>query len=87
MKKEPSPQETFTKTITKNDKKYDVIVRSYAEPIRKTDLATCFTRVSIMDGQVEYGHVLLPNPVSADEAESVFKFVEEEFSKLKNPSI
>jgi len=86
MKQEPTPAETFFHKITKGDKQYDIIIRSYAEPIRKTQNVSCFTRVAIMDEHEEWGHTLLPNPVSADEAPNVFKMIDKDFGKFKNPA-
>ncbi len=85
MIKEITPNETFIRRITKKDKEYDIIIRSYSEPIRKTENISCFTRVSIMDGHNEWGHTLLQSPVSADEAHGIFDMINKYFAKFKNP--
>lgn len=82
--KQPEPIFKHEQEVNHKDQKYNVVIKSYAEPIRKNEAVSCFTRIAIMDGQFEWGHTLLPNPVAEDEVASIIKMIEDNFEKFKN---
>lgn len=80
-----SPIHEYERKITNEGKEYTVNIKSYEEPIRKNQHVTCHTRVSIMDGVEEWGHVLLPQVIEPEGSHGIFEAIQNNFKKFKNP--
>jgi len=59
--------------ITVDGKELTAILRSYQEPIRKSDAVECFTRLEIWDKDDMWGSMNYANPIEdEEEATAIF---------------
>ncbi len=75
----------YAQDIIINGKTMQVSIKSYEQPIRKTESAECYTRLEIMDDGVQWGHMNFSDPVEdKEEAENIFLSVINNPKKYKN---
>lgn len=59
--------------LTIDGKELKAVLKSYEEPIRKSDVAECYTRLEIFDGEDLWGSMNYSNPVEdEEEATAIF---------------
>lgn len=58
----------YQQEIIINGREMQVTIKSYEQPIRKTESLEFYTRLEIMDESVQWGHMNFSDPVEDDEA-------------------
>lgn len=63
--------------LTIEGKELKAVLKSYEEPIRKSEVTECYTRLEIFDGEDLWGSMNYSNPVEdEDEATAIFSTIE-----------
>ena len=63
--------------LTIEGKELKAVLKSYEEPIRKSEVAECYTRLEIFDGDDLWGSMNYSNPVgNEEEAAAIFSTIE-----------
>lgn len=63
--------------LTIEGKELKAILKSYEEPIRKSDVTECYTRLEIFDGEDLWGSMNYSNPIEdEEEAAAIFGTIE-----------
>ena len=74
----------YKKSIKHDGKYMDVILKIYDEPIVKTASIQLHTRFAIMDGDIEWGHGMFPEPIPEDKVAKELDAICAELDKYKN---